>query len=122
MSKKILVIEDTAPDQHRLLGILQTAGRQLQVITANNGVEGIAKARLHQPDLIFLDVLMPEMDGYCACRQLTTVAETRHIPVVIVSQKNQQADQVWAKLQGACTLVGKPYSDAQILAELARLD
>ncbi|KJV07252.1 response regulator [Methylocucumis oryzae] len=122
MSKKILVIEDTAPDQQRLLSILHNAGRPLQLITADNGVDGLAKARLHQPDLIFLDVLMPEMDGFCACRQLTTAEETRHIPVIIVSQKNQQADHVWAQLQGACTLIGKPYSDEQILAELARLD
>jgi len=122
MSKTILVIEDSTSDQQRLLDILQNSGRPLQLITADNGVAGLAKAHLHRPDLIFLDVLMPEMDGFCACRQLTTAAETRHIPVIIVSQKNQQADQVWAQLLGACTLIGKPYSDAQILAELARLD
>jgi two-component system cell cycle response regulator len=53
--------------------------------TARNGVEALAKIRDFSPDLIFLDLMMPEMDGYEACKQLRADPETRHIPVVMVT-------------------------------------
>ena len=61
---------------------------------------------------------MPDMDGYEACRNLQANAETKNIPVVFVSSKNQKADHMWGKMQGAKALIGKPYTPEQILETL----
>jgi twitching motility two-component system response regulator PilH len=58
------------------------------------------------------------MDGFEACRQLQANADTKAIPVVFVSSKNQKADHLWAKMQGAKSLIGKPYEASQILETL----
>lgn len=113
MIKKVLVVDDVAADQKRICGIL--AGLDTVVIIANNGKEAVEKAQAEKPDLIFMDVVMPEVDGYSACRQITTHEITKDIPVVIVSSKNQKADKVWAQLQGAVGMVSKPYEDAEII-------
>lgn len=118
-TKKILVVDDVPLDQQRLCAVLAKANVDATVSLAHNGREGVAKARSEHPDLIFMDILMPELDGYSACRQITTAADTKDIPVVIVSIKNQPADKVWATLQGAVALVAKPYTDAQILEHVA---
>jgi twitching motility two-component system response regulator PilH len=64
---------------------------------------------------------MPGMDGFATCRTLNNEASTKHIPVIFVSSKNQKADRVWAQMQGAKDLVGKPYEASDILAALASL-
>lgn len=121
MKKKILIVEDSAVDQQRLCEILYNAKLDLTLSVARNGREGLEKARSEHPDLIFMDILMPEMDGFLACRKITTSEETKGIPVVIVSVKNQPVDQMWATLQGAVAFVGKPYSDEQILEQVTNL-
>jgi twitching motility two-component system response regulator PilH len=113
VSKKVLVVDDVASDLKRISDIL--AGLDTQVIVANNGKEAVEKAQTEQPDLIFMDVVMPEVDGYSACRQITTNEITKNIPVVIVSSKNQKADKVWAQLQGAAGMVSKPYENEEII-------
>jgi len=111
--KKVLVVDDVAADQQRICGIL--AGLNTLVIIAHNGKEAIEKAQTEKPDLIFMDIVMPEVDGYSACRQITTNEITKNIPVVIVSSKNQKTDKVWAQLQGAAAMVAKPYNDDEII-------
>lgn len=113
--KKILVVEDVAVERERITNILAANG--YAVTQAANGREAIEKAGAERPDLIFMDIIMPEVDGFAACRQITSAAETKDIPVVIVSSKNQQADKVWAQLQGASALIGKPYEEAAILEQ-----
>jgi twitching motility two-component system response regulator PilH len=119
MIKKILVVDNVTADQKRICSIL--ASLDTVVIIAQNGKEAVEKAQTEKPDLIFMDVVMPEVDGYSACRQITTNDLTRNIPVVIVSSKNQKADKVWAKLQGATALVSKPYDDEEIIKQVAVL-
>jgi twitching motility two-component system response regulator PilH len=111
--KKVLVVEDVASDCKKICDIL--AVLNTEVIIAQNGKEAVEKAQTEQPDLIFMDVVMPEVDGYSACRQITTNEITKNIPVVIVSSKNQKADKVWAQLQGAVAMVSKPYENAEII-------
>jgi twitching motility two-component system response regulator PilH len=113
--KKVLVVDDVASDCKRICDIL--AGLNAEIIVANNGKEAVEKAQSEQPDLIFMDVVMPEVDGYSACRQITTHDTTKDIPVVIVSSKNQKADKVWAQLQGAVAMVSKPYEDQEIIKQ-----
>lgn len=116
---KVLVCDDSATDLAHLTDIVSKAG--CTVISADNGADALEKARQERPDMIFLDIIMPEMDGYETCRKLTADPDTKHIPVVFVTSKDQKADRVWAQMQGARDLVSKPYDAAQIEAQLARL-
>lgn len=113
---KILIVEDDPVQQQHLQSILQSTGAQILVGT--NGQQGIALAEQEKPDLIFMDIVMPEVDGFSACRQITSSESTRSIPVVIVSSKHQEADRVWAQLQGASALVAKPFTDQDILDQV----
>jgi twitching motility two-component system response regulator PilH len=89
-----------------------------EVLTAVSGKEALEKAKKQHPDLIFLDIVMPDMDGFAACRELRKDEITRSIPIVIVSAKNQEVDRVWAELQGARAYITKPYTVEQILDQI----
>lgn len=117
--KKILVVEDDPVQQQHICSVL--AECKVEVVVANNGQEGLEKATNETPDLIFMDIVMPEMDGFSACRQITSAEATKHIPVVIVSSKNQEADKVWAQLQGATAMVSKPFTQADLQAQIDAL-
>ncbi len=114
MAKKILIVDDSPTEVAYLRTLLQDAG--YDTVTASNGREAVAKATAEAPALILMDVVMPDMDGYEACRLLKAAPNTRSIPVVIVSSKNQKADQLWASMQGAKALIGKPPKSEEILA------
>lgn len=113
---KVLVCDDSATDITNIKGIVEDAG--YSVIEANNGAEAVSKAKAEKPDLIFLDILMPEMDGYATCRKLQEDAATKDIPVVFVTSKGQKADRLWAQMQGGQDLIAKPYTPDQIIAKL----
>ncbi len=113
-----LVVDDQAADRERISGILRDAG--WQVDTAISGSEALVKVRDRRPDIIFMDIVMPDMDGYQACRRLAADADTRTIPVVFVSTKSQRADQVWARMQGGKELIAKPYTPDQVLEALKK--
>jgi twitching motility two-component system response regulator PilH len=116
MAKKALVVDDSAADLANIKSILTEAG--CQVVTAGNGKEAIAKARIEKPSVIFLDIIMPDMDGYEACRLLSQDPVTKGIPVVFVTSKGQKADKVWGQMQGAKGYVVKPYGADQIIDQL----
>ena len=117
--QKILICDDSQTELQNLKNALQ--GTNCVLITANNGEEAVKKAKEEKPDVIFLDIVMPGMDGFAACRTLHNDPETKHIPVIFVSTKNQKADKVWAQMQGAKDLIGKPYQASEITAALAAL-
>ncbi len=116
---KVLIVDDAAADRSHLERIVTAAG--YQATTASSGQDGLAMAVEKHPDLIFLDILMPDMDGFSLCRGLRANDETRGIPVVIVSSKNQKADRMWALEQGAAGYVTKPYEPEDILEQIRRL-
>ena len=95
----VLVIDDSPSEMAKFRDML--AKNNFQVLEANNGEEGCAMAISHQPDVILMDVVMPEMNGFQATRKITRNQATAHIPVVIISTKNQETDRVWGKRQGA---------------------
>ncbi len=109
----ILVVDDVASHLTKIQGIV--SGEGYQVITAQSGQEAVEKAKKQQPDLIFMDIVMPEMDGFAASRELKGTATTKDIPIVFVSSKDQEADKVWARLQGIEDYVTKPYTPEQII-------
>ncbi len=114
--KKVLVVDDSPVQLNNLAQIVKDAG--YEVLTASSGRESVEKAVEGLPDLVFMDIIMPEMDGYEACRELNKRDETKHIPVVFVTTKDQKADQVWARMQGGKGFVVKPYSDNDIIDQL----
>lgn len=114
--QKALIVDDSPAELVNLRNILTDAG--WSSVTASNGNEAIRKAVDERPSVIFCDILMPEMDGYQTCRELQARPETRGIPLVFVSSKNQKADQLWARMLGAKDLIGKPYTASQVLTAL----
>jgi len=116
---KILVVDDSPTMLSGTTKILESAGHS--VIQASNGVDGIAKAACDNPDVILMDVVMPDLNGFQATRTLTTSPETKHIPVIMLTTKDQETDKVWAKRQGASDYVVKPPKATELLAKIDRL-
>ncbi|MFN0315868.1 MAG: response regulator [Burkholderiales bacterium] len=114
--KKVLVCDDSAADRKNVEQVVTGAG--CVAITASNGKEALEKAKSEMPDLIFMDIIMPNMDGYEACRMLANTPETKSIPVIFVTSKGQQADKVWAQMQGGKGLISKPFKTEEILEAL----
>ena len=114
----ILIVDDSSTERTNLELIISKAG--CRTLTAESGQQALEVAEQDRPDLIFLDVIMDEMDGFQACRSLQKSDATRDIPVVMVSSKSNKADKVWAMEQGARGYVTKPYSEEQILDQIKR--
>ena len=110
---KILVIDDSQTEVEVVRHMLESAG--YQVLWADNADKGIALAEKEQPDLILMDIVMPEMNGFQATRKITRDEATGHIPVVIVSTKDQETDRVWGKRQGATEYLVKPINEEELI-------
>jgi twitching motility two-component system response regulator PilH len=117
--KTILVVDDSPTERHVLSELLGQNG--YQVITAENGDEGVEKARKQLPDLILMDVVMPGMNGYQATRTLTRDETTRNIPVIVCTSKGQETDRIWGLRQGAIDYLIKPVAAKELLAKIAAL-
>ena len=114
--KKVLIVDDSPTDLSNLKLILNDI--DCEIVTANNGKEAITKAKSEKPDIIFMDIVMEQMDGYEAARTITSDSATKSIPLIFVSSKKQKADRVWARMQGAKDLVSKPYTAEQIMDQI----
>jgi twitching motility two-component system response regulator PilH len=117
--QKILICDDSQTDLMSLKNALQSAN--CIIISVDNADDAVKKAKSEKPDVIFLDIVMPGMDGYAACRTLRNDPETKDIPVIFVSSKHQKADRVWAQMQGARDLIAKPFEPGQITEKLAQI-
>jgi twitching motility two-component system response regulator PilH len=117
--KTILVVDDSPTERHVLSELLVRNG--YQVIIAENGEEGVEKARKQQPDLILMDVVMPGLNGYQATRTLSRDETTRHIPVIVCTSKGQETDRIWGLRQGALDYVVKPVDAQELLSKIATL-
>lgn len=116
---RILIVDDSPTETYRFREILEKNGHQ--VLEATNGADGVAVARAEQPDLVLMDVVMPGLNGFQATRQLTKGEDTAHIPVVIVTTKDQETDRVWGKRQGAKDYLSKPVDESLLLQVIAGL-
>ena len=117
--KTVLVVDDSPTERHVLVELLSRNG--YQVITAENGEEGIEKARRELPDLILMDVVMPGLNGYQATRTLTRDEATKHIPIIVCTSKGQETDRIWGLRQGALDYIVKPVNGDDLLAKIAAL-
>lgn len=111
---RVLIVDDSPTEAYKLRTLLEKNG--YTVLDADNGAEGVAKARALRPDVVLMDVVMPGLNGFQATRQLTKDEETAHIPVIIITTKDQETDRVWGKRQGAKDYLTKPV-DEQLLIE-----
>jgi twitching motility two-component system response regulator PilH len=118
-SGKILVVDDSPTDLHVLTGYLVSNG--YTAVTASSAEEAIAKARQEHVDLILMDIVMPGMNGFEATRKLSRDPQTSHIPIVMVSSKNQDTDKVWGKRQGAIDYLVKPVDESSLIKKLRDL-
>jgi twitching motility two-component system response regulator PilH len=111
---KILVVDDSPTEVFQFKEMLEQMG--YEVVTAENGREGVVMAASEQPDIVLMDIVMPDMNGFQATRQITRSADTKHIPVIIVSSKNQETDKVWGQRQGARGYVTKPVDTEELVS------
>jgi len=113
---QILIVDDSPTEAHILKGMLEKNGFDIE--TAENGTEGIERAKELKPDLILMDVVMPGLNGFQATRQLTRNAETADIPVIIVTTKDQETDRVWGLRQGAKDFLTKPVAEKTLMEKV----
>lgn len=116
---RIMVVDDSPADLLNLKTILQKGGHQ--VIEMASGEDSIARAKVDKPDAIVMDVVMPGVNGFQATRSIAKDPDTKSIPIIVVSAKNQETDRVWALRQGAREYVTKPVNDADLLAKIKQL-
>lgn len=116
---RILVVDDSPTETFKFREILERHGHE--VLEASNGADGVAVARAEQPALVLMDVVMPGLNGFQATRQLTKGADTAHIPIVIVTTKDQETDRVWGQRQGAKDYLTKPVDEELLLQTINRL-
>ena len=114
---QIMIVDDSPTDTYLLQAMLERNG--YQTLTAVNGNEGVEVARLIKPDLILMDVVMPEMNGFQALRLLGSDPETALIPVILVTRKDQKVDRAWGMRQGARDYVTKPVNEGVLLSTIS---
>ncbi|HCK81846.1 MAG TPA: response regulator [Candidatus Competibacter sp.] len=110
---RILIVDDSPTQTLSLAKILKKNGHE--VITAKDGAEGVQVAKTELPDLVLMDVVMPRVNGFQATRQITKHGSTSHIPVIIVTTKDQETDKIWGERQGAKGYVIKPVEEATLM-------
>ncbi len=110
---KILIVDDSPTEIHVLSTILESNG--YQIVTAESGEAGVEVAKQELPDLILMDVVMPGLNGFQATRQLKKESTTAHIPVVIVTTKDQETDKIWGMRQGAKDYLTKPVEEGNLI-------
>ena len=113
----ILIVDDSPTEVHVIRRVLESHG--FQTACAGDGAECIRLAKQMKPDLIFMDIVMPGVNGYQATRTLANDPDTSRIPVIMVTSKSQPTDRVWGMRQGAFDYLVKPVS-AEILVEKAQ--
>jgi class 3 adenylate cyclase/CheY-like chemotaxis protein len=119
MTAKVLVVDDTPMNVKMLADVLTFKG--YQVVTAAGGNEGLAKVESEQPDLVLLDVMMPDLDGYAVCRAIRAKPETAILPVVMVTALDPAQERVKGLDAGADDFLSKPINQPELLARVRSL-
>jgi len=110
---KVLVVDDEEYIQHILNFSFGAEG--YEVITAADGEEAVTVARSEKPDIIVLDIMMPKMDGYEACKQIKADPQTQNIPVILLTAKGREVDRKLGAEAGADDYVVKPFSPGRLI-------
>lgn len=116
---KILIVEDSPSQREMLLSILQQTG--LTITVASDGLEAWSQIQLSCPDVVVLDVVMPNMNGYELCRRLKTDPKTQNVRVIMCSTKGEEFDRNWGMRQGADAYIVKPFQSKEFLGTVKQL-
>ncbi|GGZ51856.1 response regulator [Lysobacter xinjiangensis] len=113
---RILLIEDSPTESAVMSQLLERNGHE--VITSGSAEDGIETCRRERPDLVLMDVVLPGMNGFQATRALSRDADTKAIPVLIVSTKGMDTDKAWGLRQGAKDYIVKPPREDELIARI----
>jgi twitching motility two-component system response regulator PilH len=115
----IMIVDDSPTEVHVMRTALEKHG--FQTMSAADGSECLTLVREVQPDLIFMDVVMPGLNGFQATRTLSRDPKTKSIPVVMVTTKDQETDRIWGMRQGAIDYLVKPVDASDLVAKANEL-
>ncbi len=111
---RILVVDDSATIRRSAESMLTSAG--YEVVTAENGFEALSKVAQHNPDLIFVDIMMPRLDGYQTCAIIKNNSQYRSTPVIMLTSKDGLFDQARGRVVGSDLYLTKPFTKEELLA------
>jgi CheY-like chemotaxis protein len=117
--KKVLLVDDS--NTVLMMEKMILAKGPYDIVTARDGVEGVAKAKSERPDAILLDVMMPNLDGLSACAAIRAEPSTAHIPIVMVTTRGEEANIETAFRNGANDYVTKPINGLELLSKLSNI-
>lgn len=115
-----ILVADDSPAQRQLIADLLTKNG-FSVTIATDGVEALEKLKTMHPDLIILDVVMPNLNGYQTCRSIKTDPKTENIPVILCSTKSTEVDHYWGLKQGADAYIVKPFPPEELIGTVKQL-
>jgi twitching motility two-component system response regulator PilH len=118
-ARKLLIVDDSPTELKLITDVFNTS--EYDVVTAGDGEAGVEMAMTAKPDLIILDVVMPKMNGFQACRKIKSMPELENIPVILLTSKNQKSDEFWGKKQGADVYLTKPFHTDEVLEAVTNL-
>ncbi|GAA0241757.1 twitching motility response regulator PilH [Rhodanobacter caeni] len=116
---RILIVDDSPSQLLGIKRIVEKLGHE--TLTAEDGAAGVEVAKQQLPDLILMDVVMPNLNGFQATRTISKNPDTSHIPIVLVTTKDQETDRVWGMRQGAKAYVTKPIKEDELARTLQDL-
>jgi CheY-like chemotaxis protein len=119
MKKKVLLVDDS--NTVLLMEKMILAKGPYEIVTARDGVEAVAKAKSERPDIILLDVMMPNLDGLSACAAIRATPETMHIPIVMVTTRGEEVNIETAFRNGCNDYVTKPINGLELLTKLKNI-
>jgi twitching motility two-component system response regulator PilH len=113
---RILIVDDSPSQLLGIKRIVEKLGHE--AFSAEDGAAGVEVAKQELPDLILMDVVMPNLNGFQATRTISKNPETAHIPIILVTTKDQETDKVWGMRQGAKAYVTKPIKEEDLVKTL----
>lgn len=119
MTKRVLLAEDEPNIVESLTFILERSG--FEVATTTNGRQALEVAQSDTPDILILDVMLPELDGYEVLRRLRADTRTKALPVLMVTAKGQREDRETAMKCGADMFITKPFVNSELIAAVEKL-
>ena len=114
---RILIVDDSPSQLMGIRRIVEKLGHE--ALTAEDGAAGVEMAKKELPDLILMDVVMPNLNGFQATRSISREPTTKHIPVILVTTKDQETDRMWGMRQGARAYLTKPFSEEELSEVIA---
>jgi len=115
----VLIVDDSSALREMVAGLLINAG--MTILEAKDGAEAQKKMETSPPDLVVLDIVMPNMNGYELCRWIKNNPTTQDVPVVICSSKGEEFDRYWGMKQGADAYIAKPFRPDEMVETVKQL-